>query len=121
MIRMVNGSFVVVPADVVTSYVDDLEERELVTLTKCISRGGYHVPYMLTFKGAWHLRKYFKNKIDGDTLFSRSDSGFVNDKLTLRWLRHFNDFTKNRTKGRYRMLIFNSYRSYITQDFIKYC
>jgi hypothetical protein len=70
MIRIVNGSFVVTPADVVASYVDNPEERELVTLTKCISRGGYHVPCMLTFKGAWHLHKYFKNQIDGDTLFS---------------------------------------------------
>jgi len=81
---MVNGSFVVAPADAVASYVDDPEERELVTATECISGGGYHVPCMLTFKGAWYLRKYFKNQIDGDTLFSRSDSGFVNDKLTLR-------------------------------------
>ena len=121
MIGIVNGSFVVTPADAIASYVDDPEERELITSTECISGGSYHIPCMLTFKGAWHLRKYFKNQVDGDTLFSRSDSSFVNDKLTLRWLQHFNDFTKNRTKGRYRMLIFDGYRSHITQDFIEYC
>ena len=61
MIRMINGFFIVAPADAVASYVNDLEERELVTSIKCISRGNYHVPYILIFKGAWHLRKYFKN------------------------------------------------------------
>src|SRR6266487_3003885 len=121
MIGMVNGSLVVVPAGYTVAYVDDLENRELVTSTECISAGGYHVLPMITFKGAYHLRKYFTNEMDGNILFSRSESGFVNDKLTLRWLRHFNDFTEKRTVGRYRMLIFDGYGSHITQDFLDFC
>ena len=84
MIGMVNGSLVVVPAGCTVAYVDDLENRELVTSTEYISAGGYHVPPMITFKGAYYLRKYFTNEIDGNILFSRSESGFVNNKLTLR-------------------------------------
>jgi hypothetical protein len=76
---------------------------------------------MLIFKGAYHLRKYFKNNLSGDTFFRRSESGFTNNKLTLSWLQHFNRYTEKRTIGRYRMLIFDGYRSYVTQDFIKYC
>jgi hypothetical protein len=44
---------------------------------------------MITFKGAYYLRKYFKNDTDSNILWSRSKSSFVNDKLTLVWLKHF--------------------------------
>jgi DDE superfamily endonuclease len=121
LIGMVAGSLIVVPTGTTVAYVDDPANRELVTSTECISASGYHVPPMITFKGAYHLRKFFKNDMDGNILFSRSDSGFVNDKLTLRWLQHFNEFTKNRTAGRYRMLIFDGYGSHITQEFVEYC
>ena len=51
MIRIVNSSFVVIPTDVITSYIDNPEERELVMSTEYISGGSYHVPCILTFKG----------------------------------------------------------------------
>ena len=68
MIGMVNGSLVIVPTDCKVVYVDNPENRELVISTECISAGGYHVPPMITFKGAYHLRKYFKNDSDGNIL-----------------------------------------------------
>ena len=76
---------------------------------------------MLIFKGAFHLRKYFDNDIDGDTLFARSESGFTNDILTMSWLKHFDRFTAPRTKGAYRLLIFDGYGSHVTQDFLEFC
>jgi hypothetical protein len=115
------GNTVIVPKGASITYVDDPGQRELVTATECCSATGYHVPVMLIFKGAYHLRKYFKNDLSGDTFFGRSESGFTNDKLTLSWLQHFDRYTKKRTIGRYRMLIFDGYGSHITQDFIEYC
>jgi hypothetical protein len=111
----------VLPAGVDAVYVDDPDNKELVTSTERIGASGYHVPAMLIFKGAYHLRKYFDNDIDGNTLFARSDSGFTNDKLTMEWIKHFEKFTADRTVRRYRMLIFDRYRSHVTQDFIDYC
>ena len=70
MIGMVNGSLVIAPANCEVVYVDNPENRELVTSTECISAGGYHVPPMITFKGAYHLRKYFKNNSDNNILWS---------------------------------------------------
>jgi DDE superfamily endonuclease len=115
------GTTVVVPKGATTAFVDDPGQRELVTATECCSATGYHVPVMLIFKGAYHLRKYVKNDLSGDTFFGRSESGFTNDKLTLAWLEHFNRYTEKRTIGRYRMLIFDGYGSHITQPFIEYC
>jgi hypothetical protein len=114
LIGMVAGSLVIVPVDCQASYVDNPNNQELVTLTECIFASGFHVSLMITFKGAYHLRKFFKNDMDGNILFSRSESGFVNDKLTFKWLKHFNLYTKNRTKGQYQMLIFDGYGLHIT-------
>ena len=68
MIGMASGSLVVAPTNCDTIYVDDPANRELVTSTKCISAGGYHVPPMIIFQGAYYLRKHFKNDMSGDTL-----------------------------------------------------
>jgi hypothetical protein len=92
-----------------------------VTCVECFSATGYHVPLMLIFKGAYYLRKYFDNNIDGDTLFARLESGFTNDVLTMAWIKHFEKFIALRTKGAYRMLIFDGYSSHITQDFLDFC
>jgi hypothetical protein len=69
---------------------------------------------MIIFKGAYHLRKHFDNDINSDTLFARSLTRFSNDKLGLKYLEHFNKFTKDYVKGSYRMLVFDSHRSYLS-------
>ena len=76
---------------------------------------------MLIFKGAYHLRKHFNNTINLNTLWARSDTGFSNDRLGLKYLKHFNQYTKNQKVGKYRLLVFDSYGSYLTQDFVDYC
>jgi hypothetical protein len=46
---------------------------------------------MIIFAGAYHLRRYFKyNDLDGDITFARSESSYLNDKLGVRYLKHFN-------------------------------
>ena len=68
MISIQVGSLVLVPTNYIVTYIDDPRNRELVTSTKCISTSGFHVPPMITFKGVYYLRKYFKNDIDSDIL-----------------------------------------------------
>jgi hypothetical protein len=62
LIGIIAGALTIVPADCDTAYTDDPANRELLTVTECISAGGYHVPPMVIFKGAYQLRKYFKNR-----------------------------------------------------------
>ena len=83
MISVAAGSLVITPADYKTVYVNNPANRELVTLTECISAGSFHVPLIITFKSAYYFCKYFKNDIDGNILWTRSNSGFTNNKLTL--------------------------------------
>ena len=76
---------------------------------------------MIIFKGAYYLRKQFNNTMDGDTCWARSESGYTNDKLGLKYLYYFDRYSKASTTGAYRMLMFDGHGSYLTQDFIDYC
>jgi hypothetical protein len=64
------GGRVIIPETERHDFVNDPDNRELVTSVECFSSTGYHVPPMLIFKGAYHLRKYSKNDINGNTLFA---------------------------------------------------
>lgn len=109
------------PIDCEAVYTADPDNKELVTSVETINYSGRKVPTMIIFKGAYHLQKHFKNNIDGDTLFARSPTGYLNDKLRLKYLEHFNKFTKGSTKGVYRMLIFDGHGSHLSQQFLDYC
>ena len=63
------GGIVIVPTNIERVYVNDPDNKELIMVVECISAGGYHVPAMVIFKGAYHLCKYFKNDMDDDILF----------------------------------------------------
>jgi len=69
MIGIVAGSLVIVSAGYTAVYVNNSTNRELVTLTKCISASGFYVPFIITFKNAYYFCKYFKNEMDKNILF----------------------------------------------------
>jgi hypothetical protein len=110
-----------VPADCEAAFITDPENRELVTVVATINWGGRRVPPMIIFKGAYHLRKYFDNDMDPNTYWARSESGYSNDRLGLKYLEHFDRFTKDSTRGKYRLLIFDGHGSHLTQEFVDYC
>jgi hypothetical protein len=112
---------VIVPRDCDTVWISDPENKELVTAIITINCKSQKVPPMIIFKGAYHLSKNFDNDLDGDILFARSESGFTTDRLGLKYIEHFDRFTKKSTIGLYRVIIFNGYSSHVTQDFIDYC
>ena len=101
-------------------FVNNPDNKELVTCIKCFSTTGYYVLQMLIFKGAYYLRKYFDNDIDGNTLFVRLETGYTNDILTLAQVKYFEKLIRPPIVGVYRILIFNSYSSYIIQDFLDF-
>ena len=67
-------------------YVNNLRQRELVTAIECYNTTDYYILIILIFKGVYYLHKYFKNDLSDNNFFSRSESGFINNKLTLFWL-----------------------------------
>jgi hypothetical protein len=120
-IGITSGSLVIVPAGESAAFADDPDNRELVTAIECISATGYHLPAMLILRELIICGNTLTMILMAMFFFARSESGFSNDKLALKWLYHFDKFTAKRTKGKYRMLIFDGHGSHITQDFIDYC
>ena len=59
------------------------------------------------------LEKYFDNDLEDDILMAITSSGYFNNLIGIEYIRHFNRMTRNRTKGKYRMLIFDSHGSHI--------
>lgn len=49
-----------------------------------------------------------------------SDSGFANDVLTLKFLLHFDNIIKSSTKRGFKVLKFDNYGSFLTQNFVDY-
>ena len=68
MISIVASSLVIVPIGCNITYINDPENHELITSIKCFSVSSYYLPPMITFKGSYYLRKYFKNQTD-DNIF----------------------------------------------------
>jgi hypothetical protein len=120
-IGVATGEKVIISRDCEAAYISDSENKELITVVATVNYGCQKIPPMIIFKGAYHLRKYFDNDLDEDTLFARSESGYTNDILGIKYLEHFNQFIKNSRKGPYRMLIFDGHGSHLNQEFISYC
>jgi hypothetical protein len=103
-------------------YLADPDERELITLVECCSGSGHTIDPMVIIKGRVHLEKYFTAKDMAErTLFGVSESGYTNSFLTLEWLKHFNNETKEKRLGNWRMLIFDGHGAHLSQEFIDYC
>jgi hypothetical protein len=61
------------------------------------------------------------NELSDDVLLATSDTGYMNDQLSLDWIYHFDTYTKQRQKGEWRMLIMGGHRSHLTIEFVSYC
>ncbi len=55
---------------------------------------------------------------DSRAILAISDNEWTNDKLNIKWLRHFNRYTPS--IGAYRLLILDNHRNHATITFIDY-
>jgi hypothetical protein len=67
------------------------------------------------------LEKHFENDLENKTLLATSPTEYSNKGLGIKYLIHFYNKTYKKTKGKWRMLIFNSYKSYVSKPFLVYC
>ena len=117
-VGVIRGDIVYVLLDCEVVYAADPDNRELVTVVATINQGGKKVPAFIVFKGAHHLRGHFHTSLDGGIEFARSPTGFTNDRLGVRYLYHFNKHCPPSRLGRYRILIFDSHGSHLSNEFL---
>jgi hypothetical protein len=59
------------------------------------------------------LQKHFDNNLDNNILFKITYSGYLNAIFSEEYIKHFNKIIAKLVVKKYKMLIFNSIRSYI--------
>jgi len=97
-------------------------DREWVTVIQSICAAGYAIPPFIIYKGRVHISAWYEEtSIPYDWKLSVSDNGWTNNALGLAWLKHFDQHTKARQKGSYRLLILDGHKSHLNQDFKDYC
>ena len=101
-------------------FTPDPQNREHSTLIEAVSAGGETMPPMIILTGATITETSIVESLPGDYLLTAIETGYSNDEVLFEWIHHFNRFTKDKAKGRYRMLISDGYKSHIEYDFIEY-
>jgi hypothetical protein len=96
--------------------------REWVTVIQSICAAGYATPPFIIYKGRVHISAWYEEAgIPYDWKISVSENGWTNNALGLAWLKHFDDHTKTRQVGSYRLLILDGHESHLNQEFKDYC
>jgi hypothetical protein len=112
-IGVINGRTVITHLNTKAVYLSDPDNREPLTAVETVCADGSTIPPMLILKGEVLLQKYFENHLENDTLFVKSASGYSNEGLAPKYLIHFHNNTWKKTKGRWRMLIFDGHSSHV--------
>ena len=93
-----------------------------VTSVECICADGTALPLLLIFKAENLSRAWIPASIHKSWCFSHNSKGWTSNKHGLEWLhRCFDPATREKAKGKYRMLICDGHDSHITGDFIGHC
>lgn len=96
--------------------------REWVTAIECINSDGWSLPSMIILKGKTHISSWYLDSLPREWTIAVSDNGWTTDQLGLTWLTDvFHPYTKDRTKGVYRLLVLDGHGSHVTPKFDLFC
>jgi hypothetical protein len=96
--------------------------REWVTAIEAISATGYLVPPLIILEAIMHQAAWYSTGMPVDWSIGVSPNGWTNDEIGLFWLKEvFDRYTRSRTVGRYRLLVFDGHGSHVTPEFDQYC
>lgn len=96
--------------------------REWATAIVCISGEGVALPPFLVLQGRVYLQSWYtETGLPGDWAIKTSTNGWTDNNTALEWLKHFDQYTRSRTKGKYRMLVLDGHKSHESAEFQEYC
>lgn len=96
--------------------------REWATAIQAINALGWAVPPYLIVKGQYHLASWtHDNHLPLDWRIAVSKNGWTTNEIGLDWIKHFDQSTKTRVKGKYRLLILDGHESHHSMEFESYC
>jgi hypothetical protein len=96
--------------------------REWATAICSIAGDGYVLPPFLVVKGRFHLASWYsEHQIPDDWAVATTTNGWTDNKTGLEWLQHFDQHTRRRRRGVYRMLVLDGHESHVNAEFEDYC
>ena len=94
--------------------------RNWVTIIQGICAAGWAIPPFVIFGGKVLISSWYAG-LPRDWVIETSDNGWTTNELGVRWLKHFDAHTKDRTVSVYRLLIVDGHESHSSYEFHKYC
>lgn len=97
--------------------------REWVTVIETVCARGFSIPPLVILEAVMHQSIWYENGLlPYDWSIGVSENGWTNNGLGQFWLENiFDKYTKDRTIGRYRLLILDGHGSHVTPEFDQYC
>ena len=96
--------------------------REWVTAIQAINAEGWVIAPFIVVAGQYHLANWYQeSNLPDDWAIATTHNGWTDNDTGLEWLKHFDQHTKARSTGRYRLLILDGHDSHHSVDFEKYC
>jgi hypothetical protein len=84
--------------------------REGVTVIQAINAEGWAIASFIVVAGQYHLASWYRgSNLPDDWAMATSPNGWTDSELGLEWLKHFDQCTKTRSTGRYRLLIIDGH------------
>jgi hypothetical protein len=96
--------------------------REWVTAIQAVNAEGWLIPPFIVVAGQYHLSNWYQeSNLPGDWAIATTQNGWTDNETGLEWLKHFDEHTKTRSSGRYRLLILDGHASHHSADFEACC
>jgi hypothetical protein len=96
--------------------------REWITVIQAINAEGQSIAPFIIGAGQYHLANWYREcNLPGDWVIATSKNGWTDNQLGLEWLKHFDQATRDRSVGAYRLLILDGHESHHSADFKRYC
>jgi hypothetical protein len=96
--------------------------REWATAICSVAADGHVVPPFLCVAGRFHLAAWYSDgQIPGNWVVRTTKTGWTDNATGLEWLKHFDQHTRARQKGQWRMLVLDGHGSHTNAEFSEYC
>jgi hypothetical protein len=96
--------------------------RECATAIECVSADGFVVPAYLIVQGKHHLAPWNTEcGLPPTWAIKTSPNGWTDNDTGLDWIKHFNQHTRVRTQGVWRMIVLDGHESHLSAQFDMYC
>ena len=116
-IGILGGEEVIVPSGVTELYTASPENQTTITIIKAVSAVGKSTPPVLIIPRKVHMNSWYHESLHGTELILLSESGYLNDQLAMKWLKHFITHTKSTSESEYKLLLLNSHLSHLSLAF----